>query len=262
MADEKEGFMRLKDRVALITGAAGDIGRATAVRFAEEGALVVISDISREGCKKSLDEISKVGSKCSMIIADITKEAEIVSMVAKVKEDYGRLDILVNIAGGDYEPMVGIDELTYEKMSLNLDVNLKSCILASREASNIMMDQEYGKIINMCSVLWRGSTIPMQHSYSASKGGVYAFTRSMAMTLGPYNVNVNGIAPSLIEVEAIKVGAGDEMWQALKEDVEARYPLGRIGQPVDVANCALFLASEESSFITGQIIDVAGGARM
>jgi 3-oxoacyl-[acyl-carrier protein] reductase len=84
----------------------------------------------------------------------------------------------------------------------------------------------------------------------------------MAMTLGPYNVNVNGIAPSLIEVEAIKKGAGDEMWQALKEDVESRYPLGRIGQPVDVANCALFLASDESSFITGQIIDVAGGARM
>ncbi len=254
--------MRLKDKVALVTGAAGDIGRATALRFAEEGASVVISDIAQEGLQKSLDQISKVGSKCNMVITDMTVEAEVISLIAKVKEDYGRLDILVNVAGGDYEPMVGLDELTYEKMSFNLDINLKSCILACREASNIMMDQEYGKIINMCSVLWRGTTIPMQHSYSASKGGVYAFTRSLAMTMGPYNVNVNGIAPSLIEVEAIKKGAGDEMWQAIKEDVEQRYPLGRIGQPVDVANCALFLASEESSFITGQVIDVTGGARM
>ena len=101
----------------------------------------------------------------------------------------------------------------------------------------------------------------MQFSYSAAKGGVYAFTRSSALALGMFNINVNALAPALIEVGVIKNGMDAETWAALKEDCASRYPMGRVGQPIDVANCALFLASDESSFITGQIIEVSGGAR-
>lgn len=252
--------MRLKDKTALVTGAAGSIGSATVKRFAEEGATVILSDINEEGCKKVMKEIEEKGGKGRIIGADVIKENEIVALFSKVKEEYERLDILANIAGGDFENQVAVDEISYEKMSYNIDVNLKSTILCCREAAKIMMGQQYGKIINMSSLVYRGS--PMQFTYSAAKGGVFTFTRSMALTLGIYNITVNALAPALVEVDIIKNTVGPEMWEALKEDTAARYPLGRIGQPIDVANCALFLASDESSFITGQIIEVSGGARL
>ena len=252
--------MRLKDKIALVTGAAGSIGKAIVQRFAEEGATVVLSDINREGCEKVLKEIEEKGGKGSIILADVIKEDEIVAIFSKVKKDYGRLDILANIAGGDFENQVAVDDISYEKMSYNIDANLKSTILSCREAAKIMMEQQYGKVINMSSLVYRGS--PMQFTYSAAKGGVFAFTRSMALALGMFNITVNALAPALIEVDIIKNTIGPEMWGALKEDTASRYPLGRVGQPIDVANCALFLASDESSFITGQIIEISGGGRL
>jgi len=252
--------MRLKNKIALITGAAGGIGSVTVKRFAEEGAKVILSDINEEGCKRVLKEVEDRGGEGGIILADVTKENEIISMFSRVKRSYGRLDILANIAGGDFENQVAVNEISYEKMSYNIDANLKSCILCCREAAKIMMEQQYGKIINMSSLVYRGS--PMQFTYSAAKGGIFAFTRSMALTLGMYNITVNALAPALIEVDIIKNTIGAQMWEALKEDCASRYPLGRVGQPIDVANCALFLASDESSFITGQVIEVSGGARL
>ncbi len=252
--------MRLKDKIALVTGAGGCIGSAVVKRFSEEGATVILSDIKEEGCQKVLNEIEGEGRAGDIVIADVTKEDDIVSLFSTVKERYGRLDILANIAGGDYENQAGVDDINYEKMSYNIDVNLKSCILCCREASKMMMEQQYGKIVNMSSLVYRGS--PMQFTYSASKGGVFAFTRSMALALGMFNITVNALAPALVEVDVIKNAIGPEMWEALKEDCASRYPLGRVGQPIDVANCALFLASDESSFITGQLIEISGGARL
>ncbi len=252
--------MRLKDKIALVTGAGGCIGSAVVKRFSEEGATVILSDIKEEGCQKVLNEIEGEGRAGDIVIADVTKEDDIVSLFSTVKERYGRLDILANIAGGDYENQAGVDDINYEKMSYNIDVNLKSCILCCREASKMMMEQQYGKIVNMSSLVYRGS--PMQFTYSASKGGVFAFTRSMALALGMFNITVNALAPALVEVDVIKNAIGPEMWEALKEDCASRYPLGRVGQPLDVANCALFLASDESSFITGQLIEISGGARL
>ena len=252
--------MRLKDKIALVTGAGGCIGSAVVKRFSEEGATVILSDFKEEGCRKIVKEIEAEGRRGDIILADVTKEDDIVALFSTVKERHGRLDILANIAGGDYENQAGVDDISYEKMSYNIDVNLKSCILCCREASKIMMEQQYGKIVNMSSLVYRGS--PMQFTYSASKGGVFAFTRSMALALGMYNITVNALAPALVEVNVIKNSIGPEMWEALKEDCASRYPLGRVGQPIDVANCALFLASDESSFITGQIIEISGGGRL
>lgn len=252
--------MRLKGKIALVTGAGGCIGTAVVKRFSEEGATVILSDIKEEGCRKIFNEMEGEGRAGDIVLADVTKEDDIVALFSTVKERYSRLDILANIAGGDYENQAGVDDINYEKMSYNIDVNLKSCILCCREASKIMMEQQYGKIVNMSSLVYRGS--PMQFTYSASKGGVFAFTRSMALALGMFNITVNALAPALVEVEVIKNAIGPEMWEALKEDCASRYPLGRVGQPLDVANCALFLASEESSFITGQVIEISGGARL
>jgi 3-oxoacyl-[acyl-carrier protein] reductase len=253
--------MRLKDKIALVTGAGGDIGAATAKRFAEEGAMVILSDIKPEGSEKVLQEIvAKGGRKGSIILADVTREEDIVSLFNQIKENYKRLDILANIAGGDFENNVAFEDITYEKMSYNIDVNLKSTILCCREAVKIMMGQQYGRIVNMSSLTYRGS--PMQFTYAASKGGIYTATRSAAMALGMYNITVNALAPALIEVGIIKNTIGPEMWEALRDDCASRYPLGRVGQPIDVANLALFLASDEASFITGQVIELSGGARL
>ena len=253
--------MRLKDKIALVTGAGGDIGSATAKRFAEEGATVILSDIKADGCEKVLQEIvGKGGKKGSIILADVTKEDDIVNMFNRIKQDYGRLDILAAIAGGDFENNVAFEDITSEKMSYNIDVNLKSTILCCREAAKIMMEQHYGKIVNMSSLTYRGSS--MQFTYAASKGGIFTFTRSAAMALGMYNITVNALAPALIEVGIIKNTLGPEMWEALRDDCASRYPLGRVGQPIDVANLCLFLASDESSFITGQVIELSGGARL
>ncbi len=253
--------MRLKDKIALVTGAAGDIGSCTAKRFAEEGATVILSDINADGCKTVLQAIVKSGGKQGSIIrTDVTKEEGIVAMFDQIKKDYRRLDILANIAGGDFENNVALEDIGYEKMSYNIDVNLKSTILCTREAAKIMMEQQYGKIVNMSSLTYRGTS--MQFTYAAAKGGVFTFTRSAAMVLGMYNITVNALAPALIEVGIIKNTLGPEMWEALKEDCASRYPLGRVGQPIDVANLCLFLASDESSFITGQVIEISGGARL
>jgi 3-oxoacyl-[acyl-carrier protein] reductase len=252
--------MRLKDKIALVTGAGGCIGSAVVKRFSEEGATVILSDLKEEGCRKVLAEIEAEGRPGDIVLADVVKEDDIIALFSTIKERYGRLDILANIAGGDYENQAGVDDISYEKMSYNIDVNLKSCILCCREASKIMMEQQYGKIVNMSSLVYRGS--PMQFTYSASKGGVFTFTRSMALALGMFNITVNALAPALVEVDVIKNSIGPEMWEALKEDCASRYPLGRVGQPIDVANCALFLASDESSFITGQIIEISGGGRL
>lgn len=252
--------MRLKDKIALVTGAGGCIGSAVVKRFSEEGATVILSDLQDEGCRKILKETGAEGRTEDIILADVTKEEDIVALFTAIKERYGRLDILANIAGGDFENQAGVDDISYEKMSYNIDVNLKSCILCCREASKIMMEQQYGKIVNMSSLVYKGS--PMQFTYSASKGGVFTFTRSMALALGMFNITVNALAPALVEVDVIKNSIGPEMWEALKEDCASRYPLGRVGQPIDVANCALFLASDESSFITGQVIEISGGGRL
>jgi len=252
--------MRLKDKIALITGAAGGIGRATALRFAEEGAVLVLSDINEEGALASLAAAGQQGGRGMAVRTDVTKEADIVGLFARVKQEYGRLDILANIAGGDFEPMTAFEDISYEGLSYNIDVNLKSCILCCREAAKIMVPQRYGKIINMSSLVHRGS--PVQFTYAAAKGGVYSFNRTMALVMGMHNINVNALAPALVEVPAIKNAIGPEMWEALRQDCANRYPLGRVAQPLDVANCALFLASDESSFITGQIIEISGGARL
>jgi 3-oxoacyl-[acyl-carrier protein] reductase len=253
--------MRLKDKIALVTGAGGDIGAATAKRFAEEGAIVILSDIKPEGSEKVLQEIvANGGKKGSIILADVTKEEDIVNLFKQIKENYKRLDILANIAGGDFENNVAFEDITYERMSYNIDVNLKSTILCCREAAKIMMEQQYGRIVNMSSLTYRGSS--MQFTYAASKGGIYTATRSAAMALGMYNITVNALAPALIEVGIIKNTLGPEMWEALRDDCASRYPMGRVGQPIDAAYLALFLASDEASFITGQVIELSGGARL
>ena len=252
--------MRLSSRIALVTGAAGGIGRATALCFSGEGATVIVSDINTMGCSETLGLIERSGGNAISFPADVTNEDEIKLLYKQITDRFGKLDIVVNIAGGDCEPASDVENIDYEKMSANLDLNLKSCIISCREAARVMKPQGYGKIVNMSSLVYRGS--PNQFSYSAAKGGIYAFTRSLAMSLGRYGITVNALAPSLVEVPAFVKALGSERWEKLRQDCADRYPLGRVAMPDDVARCALFLASDDAAFITGQIIEISGGARL
>lgn len=253
-------IMRLKDKTAVVTGAAGAIGGAIAERFAEEGAIVLLSDINTEAGEKRVKYIKDKGGRALFVYADAFKEEELIKLISASIEKLGRIDILVNNVGYDFEIMKGLDEISSENWNKSIDLNIKSMFVCTREAGKYMMEKRYGKIINMSSIARRGN--PIQLTYSATKAAMEGFTRSVAQYLGPYGINVNAIAPSLVETETIKSNVSKDEWEALKADCEFRYPLGRVGQPIDIANCALFLASEESSFITGQVIEVTGGARL
>ena len=252
--------MRLFEKIALVTGAAGGIGRAVALCFAAQGAVVIASDSNAPGCAETLALLEQKGWSGSSVLADVTKEEEIRALYRHIRECFGRVDIVVNIAGGDCEPAADVEDIDYLKMSANLDLNLKSCIISCREAARLMKPQGFGKIVNMSSLVYRGS--PNQFSYSAAKGGIYAFTRSLALSLGRYAITANALAPALVEVPAFVAALGPERWERLRHECAQRYPLGRVATPDDVARCALFLASEDAVFITGQILEISGGARL
>ena len=149
--------MRLSGRIALITGAAGGIGRAVALCFASEGAHVIVSDINASGCAETLQFLQEAGGSGFSIQADVMHEDEIQSLYRQIIDRFAKLDIVVNIAGGDCEPAADVEDIDYVKMSANLDLNLKSCILSCREAARVMKPQGFGKIVNMSSLVYRGS---------------------------------------------------------------------------------------------------------
>jgi len=217
-------------------------------------------DIDGDGCHRMLDEIVGLGGKARCYPADLTSETEVVGLFEEVWREYGRLDILVNIAGGDCQPSAPIEEIDPELAMKNFELNLKSTMLCCREAVKIMKPHAYGRIVNMSSLVYRGS--PGQFSYAASKGGIFSFTRSLALTLGSYNITANALAPALVEVEPFVRALGPERWAALAKASADRYPLGRIATPDDVARAALFFASDDAAFITGQILEISGGARL
>ncbi|ACF46087.1 short-chain dehydrogenase/reductase SDR [Prosthecochloris aestuarii DSM 271] len=248
--------MQLSGKVALITGASGGIGSASARCFAREGASVILSDRTVESCFELEKSIREEGGEVRVISADVTREAEIKEMFAGLD----RLDILLTLAGGDHEPVSDIEMMDCEKMSMNLDLNLKSCMLCCREAARLMKSQRYGRIVTMSSLVYRGS--PGQFSYAAAKGGIFSFTRSLAMALGSWDITVNALAPALVDVPLFERVLGPERWKAMAEAAAARYPLRRIATAEDVARAALFFASDDAAFITGQILEISGGARL
>lgn len=243
--------MRLKDKVAIVTGAAQGIGYSIAQRYLEQGAIVYVVDIDGTAAANAVE---KLGSSAISATCDVSKKSQCVALVEKVMKDQAHVDILVNNAGilrtGD------VLEISEEDFDAVLGVNLKGAFLLSQAAGKVMVNQEGGgSIINMSSVNSL-LTIPNILPYNVSKGGLNQLTRVMAVSLAQRGVRVNAIGPGSIATDMLNQVMEDE---AARHAILSRTPMGRTGKPEEIADVALFLATEESSYITGQVIYVDGG---
>jgi 3-oxoacyl-[acyl-carrier protein] reductase len=247
---------KLSGKVAVVTGASKGIGASIAVHLAAEGAAVAVNySSSREGAQRVVDEIVRKGGRAVAIQANIAREADIQRLFAEAMKAFGRLDILVNNAG-IYE-FTPLQEVTAEHFHKMFDLNVLGLILASKEAVR-HIGPAGGSIVNISSVA-STARLPAAAVYSATKAAVDAVTRSLASELGPRNIRVNSINPGMVETEGVHAAGIAE--SDFRKQIEAQTPLGRIGQPRDIAPAAVFLASPDSAWITGETLYISGGQR-
>ena len=242
--------MRLKDKVALITGAAGGIGEATARRFAAEGARVAVNDANAAGAEKVAQQIQGAGGQATAVPGDVTRRAEVEAMVGRVMAAWGRVDILVNNAGIYRDAMAA--KMTEEQWDQVLGVNLKGSFLCAQAVLPGMRERGWGRVVNTSSIGALGNI--GQANYAASKAGVIGLTKTLALEYAKYGVTVNCVAPGAT-MTAMVAGIPDNIRAKIIEKI----PMARIASPEEIANAHCFLASEEASFITGQVLFVDGG---
>lgn len=249
---------RLEGRVALVTGSSRGIGRAIALTFAREGADVAVNYVrAKEKAEEVVEKIKSMGRRAIALKANVADKGEVEAMVEKVVEEFGKIEILVNNAGVLYlGELLNMSDEQFDEM---IDINVKGVLYCSREAAKYMVKNRYGKIINIASNAGIGTAFKGTTPYAATKAAVIMLTKRFAFELGPYGINVNAIAPGLILTDLIRAGRSPEELEKVIESTAKKSVLGRVGRPEDIANVALFLASDESSFITGQVIVADGG---
>lgn len=248
--------MKLKNKVAIVTGASKGIGASIAKQLAAEGALVVVNYFSsKEGADKVVASIQSKGGKAVAICANVSKQADIKHLINETIKLYGKLDILVNNAGVyDFFPL---EDVTAERFHKMFDLNVLGLILLSQEAAKHFGPQG-GNIVNISSV---ASVLAMPNCsvYSATKAAVDSVTKSLSKELGPRNIRVNSVNPGMIETEGVHTAGLTD--SDFRKNVEAQTPLGRIGQPQDVAPVVAFLVSEDAGWVTGETLFISGGLR-
>ncbi len=249
--------MRLKDKVCLITGGAAGIGKATAERFAEEGAHVVICDVDQNAGEAAIKEI---GHDAEFYRVDVTDKASVDKWMNTVIDTSGRIDVLVNNAGIVRDSLLVkvkegelVKQMAEADFDLVIAINLKGVFNCTQAVAPIMIRQESGVILNATSVVGIDGNLG-QTNYVATKAGVIGMTKVWARELGRYNIRVNAVAPGFTATDILS-----SMPPKIIEGMKARTPLGRMGQPLDIANAYLFLASDEAGFITGETLRVDGG---
>lgn len=255
-------MMDFKNRNVFITGAASGMGKACALKFAEEGANVALADIAEKNLEKVKGEIETYKAKTEKYVLDVSNEKMVDSVIEKAWNDFGGIDVLVHAAG---IVILGLlHEIEKSSWNRTMAVNLDGTYFVNYKMTELMKKRNYGKIINFSSIagkIGEGYNV----AYSASKGAVSLFTQSLAVEMAPYNITVNAVAPGKIMTEQTQ---GAAKWWAEKrsispeqfiEEVASSVPVKRFGTPEEVADCVLFLGSDMSSYITGQTITVAGG---
>jgi 3-oxoacyl-[acyl-carrier protein] reductase len=249
---------RYADRVVVVTGAARGIGAGTAKRFAEEGASVAVLDLEQEAAEASARELP--ADRAMGVACNVAEGNSVEKAVAAVVDEFGKIDVLVNNAGVTRDNL--LFKMTEEDWDTVMSVHLKGSFLMSKAVQKHMVEHKYGKILNLSSVSALGNR--GQANYSAAKMGLQGFTRTLALELGQFGINVNAVAPGFIvtdmtDATARRVGMEPEEYRKVAAE---RSPIRRVGYPEDIASAAAFLCSDEASFITGQILYVDGGARI
>jgi NAD(P)-dependent dehydrogenase (short-subunit alcohol dehydrogenase family) len=252
--------MQFAGKAAIVTGGAKGLGRSFAMALARQHCAVLIADIDEEELRKTSKEIVKAGGKCIFQKADVTLSRDVAAMVQQIMEVYGRIDILINNAGGSMgAPKVPIDEILEDDWDRVVNLNMKGTFLCTKAVVPIMKRQKSGKIVNLSSITARigGELTPVQ--YVCSKGAISTFTRHVAQELGPFGINVNAIAPGITLTQRL-----EGMWTQRKTEEErnsylARIPLGRLGTVDEMTKAVVFLCSSDADYITGITLDVNGG---
>ena len=247
---------KLDDRAAIITGGGTGIGRAIALEFAKEEANVVLAGRNLANLEKVAQEIKSSGRHSLAIATDVGVKEQVQNLVEQTKKEFGRIDILVNNAGcGPFYPIATMPE---DGWAITMNTNLKGTFLCIQAVTKYMIEQKYGKIINIGSVVGTRTGRPEDTCYGVSKGAVQLLTKYATKEFTPYGININCIAPGAIEAPMNRPGRGEEQveqWFAGAKKV----PAGRLGNRQDIANLALFLATDDSSFICGETIIMDGG---
>ncbi|MCX5908345.1 MAG: SDR family NAD(P)-dependent oxidoreductase [Deltaproteobacteria bacterium] len=252
--------MRLKDRVAIVTGAAQGIGQAVAMRFAREGAHLMVGDMNGEGVKKVALDVEGLGRKSLWLQVDVSNTSQVEAMVKKTADTFGRVDILVNNAGGSFNLPAKLEEVTDEIWDQVVDVNLKGAFLCARAVAPYMKMQKYGRIINLSSKAGKYGGELTGIQYSSSKAGVLGLTRQLAKDLGPWGITANAVAPGI----CLSSPRLEKLWMERKTEAERQatlnaLPLRRVSTVDEQAAVIFFLASDDASYVTGVNIDVNGG---
>ena len=245
--------MNLKNKVAIVTGSRRGIGKAIALALAKAGANIVVSDINLDDCNKLVEEIKAINGNALAVKTDVSNPEDVSQMINLTTEKFGKVDILVNNAGIYMQK--SFTDVTEQDFDRTLDINLKGVFLCSKAVVPEMIKQGKGKIINIASIAGQVG-FANSSAYCASKGAIINITRELALELAQYKINVNAIGPGVIETDMTKDLLEDK---ATKETLLANIPLSRIGKPEDIANAALFLASDNSDYITGITLFVDGG---
>ncbi len=254
---------RVAGKKAVVTGSGGAMGGAIALRLAEEGADIALNDRLPELTDETERAVRARGRDVLSVVANVTRREGAERLIDAALNRWGRIDILVNVVGGVRPPVVNpIWSISEEDWEFAMGINLRGTFHCTQLVCPAMMERRYGKIVNIASSSWAGEAIHAH--YSAAKAGVVALTRSVASQLGPYNINVNAVAPGGTRRSArvaanIDIAPGTDGPQ-VPMSVAITGPLGRTNEPVDIANAVLFLVSEESRNISGQLITVAGGS--
>ena len=242
---------RLEGKVSLITGAAQGIGEATALKVAREGAIVVVCDVQQAGIDQVVAQCEAAGAQAAGYIMDVTNREQVESVVAQVKERFGRIDVLINNAGITQDAR--LQKMTLAQFDRVIDVNLRGVFHCAQTVADVMVAQGSGSIVNASSVVGIYGNFG-QTNYAATKFGVIGFTKTWSRELGAKGVRVNAVAPGFITTPMVKA-----MPENVLQSMEAKVPLKRLGEPEEIANVYAFLASDEASYINGAVISVDGG---
>ncbi len=242
---------RLKDKVSIVTGAAQGIGLATALKFAREGAIVIVCDVKQAAVDDAVAQCRALGAQAEGYVVDVTQRDMVDGVVARVKALFGRIDVLVNNAGITQDAR--LQKMTLEQFDRVIDVNLRGVFHCAQAVADTMTAQGSGVILNASSVVGIYGNFG-QTNYAATKFGVIGFTKTWSRELGPKGVRVNAVAPGFIATPIL-----DTIPEKVITEMEHRVPLRRLGQPEEIANTYAFLASDEASYINGAVIEVSGG---